>query len=173
MAEESIEVDVQLEFEDFWRVLFWKTLKRYWHMYFLTFAISLPAIVIFFYVLLTNPERIKFSPAILLLLLPLLTVLIVQWSIYTRAKKSDVSLKSKARWVFYRDEFDVFTPVSRSENSWESLVEVEEESKNFLLFLHKDIFMIIPKRFFESDSQIQEFRELVRENLGDRAKLKR
>jgi len=168
----SIEINVQLEFQDFWQVLFWQTIKRFWLMYLLTLVITLPVISMIFYALLTNPEKIKFSPVIILPLLPLLAVLMSQWSVYSSAKKSMASVKGKTLWIFSEDDFKVFTPVARNESDWESLEKIEEKSKAFLLYPQKNVFMLVPKRFFESEAQIQEFRELVREKLGSKAKLK-
>src|SRR5215210_1804135 len=109
----SIEINVQLEFQDFWRALFWQTVKRFWLMYLLTLVITLPVISMLFYALLTKPEKIKFSPAFIIPLLPLLVVLMSQWSVYSSAKKSMASVKGKTLWIFSEDDFEVLTPVAR------------------------------------------------------------
>lgn len=168
----QIEIDVQLEFKDFWKVLFWKTVKIFWLMYLLTLVISLPLLSVYVYSLTTNPDKVKFSPAIILPALPLLAVLFSQWPIYSAAKHSAASVKGKTKWVFSEDEFEVFSAVSRNESDWQSLEKVEERSEVFLLYPQKNISMLIPKRFFEDETQIQDFKELVREKLGDKAKLK-
>jgi hypothetical protein len=125
-----------------------------------------------FYALLTNPGKVKFSPGFIIPLLPLLVVLMNQWSVYSSAKKSMASVKGKTLWIFSEDDFEVLTPVARNESDWESLEKIEEKSKAFLLYPQQNVFLLIPKRFFESEAQIQEFRELVREKLGSKAKLK-
>jgi hypothetical protein len=169
---EPIEINVQLEFKDFWRVLFGETLKNFWFIYLLTLVISLPLLAIFFYALFTSPGRIKFSPVIILPLLPLLTVLVIQWSVYSAAKRSRDAVKGTTRWLFSEDGFETFTPIARSENGWQTLEKVKEKKDCFLLYPQNNIFMVIPHRFFEGESQIEEFRELVKEQLGSKAKLK-
>ena len=114
-----------------------------------------------------------FSPLYLFTLTPALAVFVILWSIYTSSKKSFQSVKAKIKWRFSEDGYENSTSVGTSNCRWESLEEVEELNKDFLLYPQKPIFIILPKRFFKSESQISEFRELVHENLGDKAKLKK
>lgn len=166
-----IEANIELEFKDFWEVLFWQTVKSFWIMYLLTFVISIPMLIVYPYLLLTSPNA-KLSPAVIFPLLPLLTVLFTQWSIYSSAKRSIDAVKGKSQWLLSDEGFKVFTAVARSDNSWESLEKVEEKKNHFLLYPQNDVFMIIPKRFFQGEKRIQEFRELVIANLGNKAKLR-
>ena len=128
-------------------------------------------LIVYSYPLLTNSDA-KISPAMIFPLLPLLAVLFSQWSVYSSAKRGIDSVRGKTQWVFSDEGFEIFTPIARSDNDWESLEKVEEKKNHFLLCPQKNVSMIIPKRFFQSEEQIQEFRGLVLANLGNKAKLK-
>lgn len=163
-----IEIEIQPNFKDFWRVIFWQSFKKFWFMYLLTLIISIPVICLSLYALITNPI-VKLSPALIIPLLPLLVVLLNQWSVYSGAKSSVASVKGKSQWAFSKDGFEVFTPVVRNQSDWSNLERIEEKKEYFLLYPQKNISIPIPKRFFQSEAQVQEFRELVRHKLGNKA----
>src|SRR5215204_5826613 len=103
-----IEINVHLEFKDFWKVLLGDTLKRFWFIYLLTLVISLPLLTIFVYALTTDSGKVKFSPLIILPVLPLLIVFLTQWSVYSAAKRSSNSVRGNTQWSFSENGFDVF-----------------------------------------------------------------
>lgn len=160
----TVEIEVVLEFNDFLRVIFWQSFRKMWFIFLLALILSPLAIysLLFF----------KFSPALFFPLMPAIGALLMLWGIYTGAKKSSQAVKGKIQWLFFDDGYETFTPVGTTRNNWESLEEVQEKGKDFLLFPQKPMFIIIPKRFFTTE-QIAEFRELLRENLGNKAKLKK
>lgn len=86
-----------------------------------------------------------------------------------------ISSKKNARQihlVFTEEEIEVIAPNLTSQISWENYTKIQETKRDFLFFstLQSRSFSI-PKRFFESEWQMQNFKTLVREKLGDKAKL--
>lgn len=75
--------------------------------------------------------------------------------------------------VFTQDEINIAVPNVTSQIDWENFRKIQETKNEFLLFsTTPNGSFPIPKRFFQDDNQIQEFRELVREQLGEKAELK-
>lgn len=75
--------------------------------------------------------------------------------------------------IFMDEEINVVAPNVTSQISWTNYRKIQETKTDFLLFsTNPNGSFPIPKHFFESEDQIQEFRELVRDKLGDKAELK-
>jgi hypothetical protein len=49
---------------------------------------------------------------------------------------------------------------------WKVYIKFMETPKSFMLYQSKNMFNLIPKRAFDSDEQIEEFRELLRAKIG-------
>jgi hypothetical protein len=167
MNAEKIEIEVELIFEDFLRNIFWQSFKNFWFIFLLALVLS-PLVISGLYALISAG---KFSLLILVPILPMLAALLVLYSIYSSAKQAHARARHKIQWVFSEAGYESFTAIGTSEISWAGIEEIAETSKDFLLFPQKPLFIIIPKRFF-SASQLVDFRKLVRENLGSKAKLK-
>jgi hypothetical protein len=59
-----------------------------------------------------------------------------------------------------------------SVSSWARFERIQETETDMLFFPQKAFFFPIPKRFFESEDQIERLRILLRAHVGDKAKLK-
>lgn len=54
-------------------------------------------------------------------------------------------------------------PTGHGHLDWASFVRIQETSEQFLLYLQERLANVIPKRAFQSDTDIQHFRQLVRD----------
>ncbi len=167
MKEEKVEVEIQLKFDDFFRNIFWETLRKMWFVWLVAFFLS-PMIVYFIYLMLTTG---KFSIFILFPLMPIIAVLLSIYSVYTSAKKNAETTRHCIFWSFSESGYETFTAIGKTESSWEGIEEIKESNKDFLLIPQKPLFIIIPKRFFD-ESQLMRFKQIVSVGLGDKAKLK-
>ena len=167
MGAEKINIEVELTFEDFFRNIFWQTLRKTWLIFFLA-IILLPLVIFNVYGMVSSG---KFSPLIFLPFVPVLAVLFVLYSIYSSAKKTAETAKHKIQWSFSDRGYENFTANSKSKVSWNEIEEVIETNKDFLIFPQKPIFIIIPKRFFV-DAQIKEVKGIIRQRFARKAKLK-
>jgi YcxB-like protein len=167
MEEEKIEIETELTFEDFFRNIYWETLRKTWFIWLIAVFLT-PGLVYIVYLMLTTG---KFSIFILFPAMPIIVVLFNIYSIYTSAKKNAESVRHRIFWSFSESGYETFTPIGKTESSWEGLEEIRESNKDFLLVPQKPLFIIIPKRFF-TESQLMRFKQIVRFGLGDKAKLK-
>ena len=166
--QQSIEIEGNLEFNDLFRNVFWQTFKKLWFIFFLALILT-PMGVFGIYLSIANS---KFNPLIIMPFLPFLAVILSVYGVYSGAKKAFDSTKGKLQYSFSENGYDIFSPVGKSELGWASLEEIQEKSKEFLLYPQKPVFFVIPKRWFDSEAQIDEFRHLVRSVMGKRAKVK-
>ena len=103
--------------------------------------------------------------------LPLIIILIVICSLILIIFSVKKNAK-KVRMIFTEDEIDIYAPNQTSQVDWQNYRKISETKKDFILSGQSGSSLPIPKRFFQGDQQVQEFRELVREKLGDKAKLR-
>lgn len=169
MQEKKIEITVSLTFQDILRNIFWQTFKKVWFIFLLALAFT-PFFFVGVYSLIIAG---KFGALIIMPAVPLFIVLIILFSIYSSAKKSFKSIKGDIKWVFTENGYETVTPIGTSQSNWEGLEEIKETTQDFLLYPQKPIFIVIPKRSFQNEIQMSEFKELVQENLGEKAKLKK
>jgi len=59
-----------------------------------------------------------------------------------------------------------------SVSSWTRFEKVQETETDVLFFPQRGYFFPVPKRFFESEDQIERLKVLLRAHVGDKAKLK-
>jgi hypothetical protein len=62
-------------------------------------------------------------------------------------------------------------PTGHGHLDWTSFVRIQETSEQFLLYPQKRLANVIPKRAFQSDSDVQHFRQLVRDFFRGEADL--
>ena len=55
--------------------------------------------------------------------------------------------------------------------NWKAYLKVVETREQFLLYPQKNLAIAVPKRFFQSEDDMQRFRELVRRAFGEQARL--
>jgi hypothetical protein len=84
---------------------------------------------------------------------------------------SNSSLRGPVRYEFTDAGIRTSGPAFAGTAAWDCLYEVHETKRYFILLPAKNLFVAIPKRFFESVEQVTAFRDLLRRNLGGKAKL--
>ena len=97
--------------------------------------------------------------------LPLLT----RWS-SARMLRTTPSFQGELEYSFTTAGMKVRSPVSFAEITWATFVRAIETREFFLLFHNKQIASFLPKSAFGSTEEQQEFRSLVSNQLGDRAR---
>jgi YcxB-like protein len=75
-------------------------------------------------------------------------------------------------YVFTTNGVVVESPTGHSEIKWTAYLIVRETEDLILLFPQKNLAYPIPKRFFASENELKDFRELVRANCRGTAKLR-
>src|ERR1700693_59789 len=71
-------------------------------------------------------------------------------------------LKGPTRWVFSENEIETDGPTSHAEIRWNASTRVRETRLQFLLFPQDHIAYIIPKRCFQTETEIGRLREIFR-----------
>ena len=68
-------------------------------------------------------------------------------------------------YVFSADGIDVASDHNSSHYDWSAIVDVAEEADYFYLFIDTTAAFIIPKRIFESDEIVNQFKNIVAESV--------
>ena len=74
------------------------------------------------------------TPGLLMGQIPLFSAIILQWAIYSGAKKGAQAVRGTTQWSFSQAGYEIFTPVSTTKNLWESLIKIEKK-KNISCFI--------------------------------------
>ena len=167
----NIEVEFESTEKDFQRVLLWYHWRRMLLEYLLMIAIGIP----FCYFLGFNVLDIENNGwAAFAFFATLSTLLILD--IYRRcffpAKKLKEIMKP-AKTVFSDKGVESETPIASSSRDWENYLKIYETKMYFIFFTQENFFATIPKRFFKSQSEIVTLRELIKDKLGENAKLQK
>ena len=115
------------------------------------------------------------APILMFLLIP-----VVMWFTLrrqgTRIIARQRATEERITYTFSDDGFiqRVSSKQGRDEHSgnWDTFAKVLETPDDFLMLLPRQGGVFLPKKCFGSDDKISAFRELVRRNMGDRAKLR-
>ena len=80
--------------------------------------------------------------------------------------KSDQRIKHTISYTFSTD--GVRQVVTKSDNhfEWEDFLELQEHTEMFLLYVSKNKAIVLPKRFFHSSGQMDDFRSKVSHNIA-------
>jgi YcxB-like protein len=161
---ESIHIDLHVEASDFQRVLVWYR----WKMLFIVFA------VISF---LTTPMAFFLTRKSVPMTVSVVTVTTVflLFSFYQgiRRQAKNGAAKAETTHVVFDTEGLRSTALTYSnETKWPRFEKIVETDSDFVFFPQKNLFYPIPKRFFETEDQIEKLKVLLRAYVGDKAKLK-
>ena len=125
-------------------------------------------------VVATNPDPWSFllqewtgvaaGPAFIFLLIPLLQV----WTVYIH-RKHNASLQGQQTYEFSPAGVTMRGELYSTELRWEAFYRVVETRHDFLFYHSKAMANILPKRVFGTVNELQEFRDLLREHLAQRA----
>ncbi len=75
-------------------------------------------------------------------------------------------------FVFDNEAMDVRARSYSSRVGWDTFIKVRELKGDFIFYQHEIVFFSIPKHSFENESRIDEFRHLIRDRMGKKAKLR-
>lgn len=162
----DIELQGTLTLAELARFQYFHTFRRIWPI--LVFGgMTALLIGIFLAVLaIVNPDsRVVFVNAMPFLLFPLLWIAVLGAIPYRSARKAFAAQRYFREPISY-----VFTPETveskgtgvSSSISWNVLKHVRETNSLFLLYHVKDSAFILPKRFFRSPAEMENWRQLVR-----------
>jgi hypothetical protein len=171
MSEEIIEIDIKLESLD--------VLKFIYRMFFgkVNLIAKLSFLLIFTILSLVSLSEIirvlsgKTDAISGVAYLPIILVCLFIFYIIFVIISSKINAK-QIQIIFTQDEVKIINPTATTQISWENYSEIQETNKDIFLFsTNPSGSFPIPKRFFLNEAQLQNFRELVRDKLGEKAKL--
>jgi hypothetical protein len=168
-SEQEITVRFHPSAADYRKVLIWYRWKRQA----VIFAIVLVGLLMtgLAFVTPTAAEPYKRLPIYLgVILTPIVCVFVAYLGVRKQARKLEV-ISEDTEFTFTRDGLHSRTSMSESTIKWERFDKVVETSKYFVFFPQHNVFYMVPKGNFDGDSQLMNFRSIVRDSLGDRAKL--
>ncbi|MDT4967918.1 MAG: hypothetical protein QOJ64_2655 [Acidobacteriota bacterium] len=162
-----MEIDVNLELEDYVRASYWFLFHK-WSMKLLLFFAVLLTLVLF-YARIADPNR-PFFPV----LIPAIAVLFMIVSTYLGVRKnmaSNRSLREMFHYNFSEIGIDAVAQSSSGHTRWENILSAFETKRSFLLFVSRNQMYVIPKRSFRDAEQVASFRHLLVSHLGPKAEL--
>ncbi|SRR6266851_2103635 len=80
----------------------------------------------------------------------------------TRSKPSALQ---PVTYEFSPDGISHIGPTSSGRAAWTTYLRIRETSEQFLLYIQKQLANVLPKRAFQSEAEMQQFRQLVREHF--------
>ena len=164
----NIEVEYLATAKDYRRVLLWYRWKRLALIIAVTFLVGIPILYSAFSV--DPASRPPGAVLWFLLILPLLVLAVFYWGIRRQAERIE-KIFEPVKVVFSEDGLESNGESSSAEMKWSDFYQVYETGQDFIFFPEKHIFYTIPKRFFTGHNETSEFRKLLSDKLGDKAKL--
>jgi predicted membrane protein len=164
-TEESVHISGKLTLEDFIKYNHYH-LKNILKIYF-----------VFCFIILFFVFQIPMSGDVLLIILIAgIPSLLLSSLLYYFAKrlrkhlavkeyKSDQLIKQKISYTFNRDSVIQHVRQSRSQYEWDDFLKAREHKEIFLLYLSKNKALVLPKRFFQTEAHMRQFKELVSQNM--------
>ena len=175
MDEKKIEIEVVNTAQDYRRVLFQQQWKRVVLIAIIYLLIIVPTLWLTMFGAGANPFESKNNDIVIVMilfgLLPILMAANIYFGVWKQADKVSKMIE-RAKYTFAEQGIETVTDSSSSQNDWSRLSKIRETKKDFILYPQENVFFVIPKRFYKNETQIEEFRNLVREKLGGKAKLK-
>jgi hypothetical protein len=173
--EQHIKIDVFVNEKDYRRALFWYS-RNTFLLILLTLFFSIP---VFLYLLgfegvkslnTDSLSNILILGLIVLFDLFLIALLFLLYSIWKQSKQLS-KVSEETRFNFSESGMESKCKLCSSKMTWERITKVCETKIDFVVFPQENMFYPIPKRLFESKTQIGEFKKLVKQKLGDKAEL--
>ena len=171
----EIKIDVINTAIDYRRILFW-----YYRQYLVSSVLLTVLSIISAFWLLDFGESnswfesrysASFIIFVLLLMMPLLLACLTCLEIWRKAKRNE-KIKESAKVIFTEQGLAIIAKFTSSQSNWNEFKKVIETNEDFIFIPQETAFFSVPKRFFKSDLQIEELRNLVRRHLDDKSKLK-
>lgn len=166
----EIEISYEPEFRDYFRVVKRAAMKRF--RSFVVMLIAVPLALVVFTV--TEPQRpdrpqSQASGAWTALLIPAGFAAFFYGSLYYSARKQwgrASDLREPRRIVVSESGFDVKGKTFSGQTEWINIAAGEKVGNIYVLRSRGGAYYCFPKKSFSSDSQVQDFLEIVRKKLG-------
>ena len=175
MNEKRIEIDVVNTVQDYRRVLFQQQWKRVVLIAIVYLIIIVPTIWLTMFGAGANPFESKSNDPLIVMslfgILPILMAISIYFGVWRQADKISKIIE-RAKFTFTEQGLESVTESSSSQMDWNRFSKIRETKDDFIFYPQENIFFVIPKRFYQDKVQIDNFRELIREKLGKKAKLK-
>jgi YcxB-like protein len=107
---------------------------------------------------------------VLMVITPILQPIMI-WFQTRRGYLNLKGFQKNLQYLFSSDGYDVLDEKSSSHISWDSILKVVETNHSFNLFFHKAMFHVVPKRCIEQQGDVDRLRSILKQNLGNKAKL--
>lgn len=169
MNQQEIQINVLLTPSDFVRANYWYLFKKLkWIiLLFLVAGVGLPLLVLTGVIVQgTNDNSWGF-------LVPLAVLVLILGGTYFSSKRQTASHKAineNQRYIFSEQGINNESVSSSGFQQWENIREAYETPTGFLLFLSLNQMYLIPKRCFQNEVQVTDFKELVQRQLGTKLK---
>ena len=173
--EKAIEIDVLLELQDYLRANCWFLFRKFKFFLVILLMVGVVYPILYFTGSIGEPTKNP-GESNWVFLIPWGILLLVLVSVYFNSKKalaSHKALQETIHYTFSEEGIQSDAPSSSGYNKWETLREAFETKHNFLLFLADRLMYVIPKRCFQNDGQVREFKNLLSNHLASKAKLKK
>lgn len=103
--------------------------------------------------------------------LMLLFVYLVSYFTANSSLKFNPNVAGPFRYKFSESGFSAVGPTGEGKTSWAAFPWVRETREQFLLFVHKSLAYVIPKRCFDEEADLSRFKELLRREYKGRLTL--
>ena len=166
----TIKVEYLATAKDYRRVLLWYRWKRLAAVIAFAVVVGIPILYSAF-----AGDASSRPPGIVLwflFVLPLLVLVVFYWGISRQAEKIE-KVFEPVKVIFSEKGMESAGESSSAEMSWNDLYKIYETKQDLIFFPERTIFYTIPKRFFKEQDQISALRNLLKNKLGDRAKLQK
>jgi hypothetical protein len=173
MVERTVKVEFQTTAADYRRILFWyrRTRLLVGAILYLLVVIAIGWFLMFAGGGPSGRETSSTSTVFgLLLVLPVFLAASLFWQVWRQAKKVE-KISEPGTATFSPSGLRFETASSTSESAWARYHRVYATTTDFILFPQDNIFYAIPKRFFRSQEDISIVNEILKEHLGERAKI--
>ncbi len=174
MSETVIKIDVRANAADYRRVLLWYQWKRQLFTSIVWLIVVLPALYMVSseagLIWLRTSKTAPLELFAILMLLPLTMAVNAYFGIWRRAKKIE-QISESIKLVFSESGVKSESESTSNYRSWNKFDKVYETKEDFIFFPQDIVFYTVPRRFFSNPSQIEELKDLLKTNLGQRAKL--
>jgi len=163
--QDQVIVPVQMEEIDLRRANFWFVVNQ---PSFKGFLILFLLVVIAGFVV--NESLLIILPALTLATFLLVTPLVVYFN--TKRIFSDLKdFQKDVVFTFSDAELESNNERAHGNAGWDSYIKAVESKHSFNLFIQRRLFIVVPKRFIKSSSDLNRVREILKNNFGDKVKL--
>ena len=168
---ETLVVNVDLKEWDLQRANFWFRLGK-WSTRILLVLMPLIGLLLLARVEVSKMFKNPPVAAVLtvLIVFPILYPVIL-WFQTKRGFANLQNFQTRILYAFSADGYKVSDAKSSADIDWATILRAAESKHSFHLFFHRSLFHTIPKRCFVGPTDIALMRSLLKESLGNRAKV--